>query len=353
MSEGIESSSARTQLPEPLPLSSLGHRILTRRTTVRVQPLLVLDLNGILCHRDRIGKRPLQQGIVTAPDATANAAYANTFLRPSVGVAALTPIIPRTDLLQFIRFLDRHFCLAIWTSAQPKTANILLDMLLTPHYSSLDERARNYNNADEMNFIRNKFLFVWSQRQCYAVRPSSGGKRSNTNGTANANATATACNFSYGDKVVYEKHLSKIWKTFPLWSADNTLLMDDSPEKIPFAISNAVHPPPLNGRKRQGQESSMPKDEQQQHLDESSPLMLDEENEDKQGVFFRKLVGFWNDNSHPSSPLKATAKGIAREDGAEDRTAETISNEEYYRFLQTHAKGYMGWRESTTKSQDA
>jgi len=168
----------------------------------------------------------------------------------------------------------------------------------------------------------------------------------------NNNGTANACNVSYGDKVVYEKHLSKIWKTFPLWSADNTLLMDDSPEKIPFAISNAVHPPPLNGRKRQGQESSTSKEEQQQHLDESPPLLLDEENEDKQGVFFRKLVGFWNDNSHSSSPWKATAKGVAREEAAEDGTAETMNNEKYYRFLQTHAKGYMGWRESTTKKQD-
>ena len=94
---------------------SLGYRLFS--TTIRVQPLLILDLNGILCHRDRKKKKSRPGGVPGV-------------LRRFTGIVAQTPIIPRTDLLLFLHFLDCHFCLAIWSSAKPKTAKILLDLLL-------------------------------------------------------------------------------------------------------------------------------------------------------------------------------------------------------------------------------
>ncbi|VEU34996.1 unnamed protein product [Pseudo-nitzschia multistriata] len=328
--ESSSSPSSETGRPPKAPLSphdgtAVPASIVARlETTVRVQPLLVLDLNGILCHRDRLRKRP--QGLT------------GEALRPSVGSVAQTPVIPRSDLLPFLRFLDRNFCLAVWTSAKPKTAKLLLNALLSPPLLPGENSSSSNNNNNNGEDIRNKFLFVWSQNQCTAVRSASGEKRNDdlSNKAGNRNDDDAR----HDDSVVYEKHLPKIWKSFPLWSASNTLLMDDSPEKCPLAVSNAVHPPPLHGRKRGS----------------ASSLLSDEENAETQAEFFRKLVRFWNDQSHTSPPWTATADGttkFAGDDGAMRNSSSYSCNEEYYRFLEKHAKGHMGWRPSTTNTGDA
>lgn len=44
------------------------------------------------------------------------------------------------------------------------------------------------------------------------------------------------------------KSMSKVWSSYPLWDATNTILLDDSPEKCPSQFrGNALHPPPLCG----------------------------------------------------------------------------------------------------------
>jgi hypothetical protein len=81
---------------------------------VYVQPLVVLDLNGILCHRIRSHHH----------DSTPR-----PWFRPTIGRIANTGIVPRTDLSRFLTMLDSNFTLAVWTSAKRKTALDLVEML--------------------------------------------------------------------------------------------------------------------------------------------------------------------------------------------------------------------------------
>jgi hypothetical protein len=73
---------------------------------INVQPLMVLDLNGILCHRVR---RQHPADPLTIPS---RAEYYRSQLGPDI---AQTPIIPRPNLSSFLEFLDRHFCLGMYT----------------------------------------------------------------------------------------------------------------------------------------------------------------------------------------------------------------------------------------------
>ena len=67
---------------------------------ITVKPLIILDVNGILCHRLRHkSQKQIPQGIVK--------------FRPSIGHIANTDIVPRSDLHEFISLLSKHFCLAV------------------------------------------------------------------------------------------------------------------------------------------------------------------------------------------------------------------------------------------------
>jgi len=205
--------------------------------TICVRPLLVLDLNGILCHRHRYCRE-------SHIDATRYP------LRPSIAQIANTPIIPRIGLSNFLSYLHENFCLAIWTSAKAKTASVLIRTLIPPE-------------------ISRHLLFVWAQHHCSAIRSQSG------------------C----GDETLYEKDLKRVWKEYPLWGQHNTLLVDDSPEKCGAWRENAVHPPPLNGRivtvgNRKGQNS-------RGKGDAATTLLPDCHNEKLQQKFFSKLVKHW------------------------------------------------------------
>lgn len=181
----------------PSPLLRIGtscHSVEIRRQqrsssatipTIFIQPLLVLDLNGILCHRIRGGK-----------DST-------KIYRPHVASIAGTPIIPRPDLETFLRTLDQHFCLALWSSAKSKTVRGILKALEVPQE------------------LQDRFMFVWKQDRCRRVVTE--------------------------DDVIFEKDLANIWKFYPLWNEHNTWLVDDSPEKCIAWPNNAIHPDPLNG----------------------------------------------------------------------------------------------------------
>lgn len=110
------------------------------------KPLLVLDVNGILCHRYR--KREIPQDILAAvqnssleelfpteqqhpnqkdgehhqksnsPSTTNNINIRHYLYRDSIANIAKTPIIPRSDVEKFLRLLDAHFTLAVWTSGE-------------------------------------------------------------------------------------------------------------------------------------------------------------------------------------------------------------------------------------------
>ena len=177
-----------------------------------VKPLLILDLNGILCHRIRKGREDL---------------YPNVPFRKAVDHIANTPVVPRVHGDHFLNYLDANFCLAVWTSAKPKTAKLLLKVLFPEP-------------------IRERLLFVWSQNHCLSV-PGDG-------------------------ETIFVKPLSKVWYKHPLWNPSNTFLMDDSPEKCPDQ-NNTLHPPPMHGKQ----------------LSAAVP-MSDEENGEHQMRFFSHVV---------------------------------------------------------------
>jgi len=385
---GPLSSSSITKAMTTLhhPLHSSGHRLTT--CAIKVQPLLVLDLNGILCHRDRLRKRDrFWKDLLTHADTRRNknssAKISNAYrdmdrwkLRTPAGKVANTPIVPRTDLLEFLTYLDKHFCLAIWTSAKQKTAKKLLNLLLSGDKG---------DSSKKQNGIRSRLLFVWSQSHCTAVRspnscrkdsraanrvgtkinnatissdpetaefPLSDDNNSKTNDTRKIeiNADKADDELSFNDDVVYEKHLSKIWEAYPLWSANNTLLMDDSPEKCPLATANSIHPSPLHGRDPETGNCSK---------DGDLPVLTDQDNEGRQVKFFRELVNFWTNRSYVSqtsvvmkqqTEFTKTGKEcqIAEENAGKGvgRAPQIMANTAYYEFLQSHAKGHMGWRQT-------
>lgn len=172
-------------------------------STIYVKPLVVLDLNGVLCHRIRQSKEDM---------------YPHLINRPAPISIAGTPIIPRLHLIHFLTFLDAHFTLAVWTSAKLKTAKHLISFLIP-------------------NEISKKLLFVWAQHNCNTIV----GKT----------------------EPIFIKNLELVWRTFPLWNPSNTLLMDDSPDKCPITRS-AIHPPALHG-KLHGDETIMSDAENERH----------------------------------------------------------------------------------------
>lgn len=250
-------------------------------TRIYVKPLLVLDLNGILCHRVR---RRNDHNSDARPRLPLEA------YRPQVGPSvAQTAVIPRPDLASFLLYLAEHFCLAIWTSAKAKTAKTLVELLVP-------------------EAVARKLLFVWSQNHCRVDPPP---PFSEIGGGAVPLAAS---------KVLYKKDLEQAWTAFPLWNRSNTLFVDDSPNKCAAWAENAVHPPPLHGRRGTGPP------------DAATDVPSDEENVARQQEFFARLVKHWND--HPTVYDWDTE--------ADDATV--VNGDGQLRFLREHAAGYMRWR---------
>ncbi len=242
----------------------------TKHVNIYVKPLIVLDVNGILCHRIRIrdnsnipeqllelllsnygNDMPLQEGqgrgqvdeIITS-----KFKYQwqwKKYYRRSIGHIAFTDIVQRTDLRYFLTYLSEHFTLAVWSSAKKKTLRYLIQKLIPPEVSE-------------------RLLFVWGQERCDYVKvdvKQGGETNSNTNniGAHEKGATrkhdhskdngvgSSSGSKSYTKDFVFMKHLSKVWQEYPLWNASNTILMDDSPEKCLRFRDNCIHPPPIMG----------------------------------------------------------------------------------------------------------
>lgn len=251
----------------------------TTRSIVHVKPLLVLDLNGILCHRVR-----------TTPSTNPQ-----TVFRPSCGNISNTDIIPRSDLAEFLTLLHGNFCLAVWTSATRKTSKFLIDALFPKN-------------------IRDRLIFVWHRSFCNLVKRkdsqstlnesvddgtdcvrSEGGSDKDNLCTMETHSTIAAENTlntkpcpspnqsSFEDDVTAVKSLSKVWAAFPLWDATNTILLDDSPEKCPNKYrSNSLHPPPIRGTA-----TARPEQESYTIVDD------DEVNQRRQRDFFQLLAKYW------------------------------------------------------------
>jgi NLI interacting factor-like phosphatase len=248
---------------------------LISHTQINIQPLMILDLNGILCHRIR--RRPNQDPPIISE-------YRSQ-LGPKV---AHTPIIPRPDLLHFLEFVDRHFCLAVWTSAKPKTAKKLVDLLIPKS-------------------IKDRLLFVWSQGQCLVDESPSNSESKET---------------------IFIKDLDLVWQKFPLWNQYNTILMDDSPEKCARWKENALHPPPLHGRKQKRADEPE---------DSARVWISDEENVRQQFEFLTLFTAHWT-----SCPVTKVWESNIDHDGA--RSVVNNANDGMSTFLVKHATEFMGWK---------
>jgi NLI interacting factor-like phosphatase len=242
---------------------------------INVQPLLILDLNGILCHRIR--RRPNQDPPIISE-------YRSQ-LGPKV---AHTPIIPRPDLLHFLEYLDRHFCLAIWTSAKPKTAKKLVDLLIPKS-------------------IKDRLLFVWSQGHCFVDETPSDTESKET---------------------IFIKDLDLVWQKFPIWNQRNTILMDDSPEKCVRWKGNALHPPPLHGRKQKSPGETE---------DSATIWISDEDNVRQQFEFLTLFAEHWS-----SCPLTHIWDSNIEHEGA--RPVVTYEGDGMSIFLAKHGTEFMGWK---------
>jgi NLI interacting factor-like phosphatase len=250
---------------------------------INVKPLLILDLNGILCHRIR---RQMNSADTKLKNNVQHP------YRPQLGPdISQTPIIPRPDVSAFLEYLDEHFCLAIWTSAKAKTARKLIELLIP-------------------ELVRERLLFVWSQSHCCCEATSPQTLESST-----------------PSETVYYKKLSVVWQKYPMWNTLNTLLIDDSPEKCIYCKENALHPPPMHGRQTQHQSEGF----------DPGIQMSDEENVSKQLDFMQKLVQYW----------AATNVRQTWDSGMEDDIPVTVHDDtkDIKSFLAQHATAHMGYQQ--------
>lgn len=302
-----------------------------KQNTIYIKPLIVLDLNGILCHRVRESKSPTSASKQTSC----------TRHRKSIGRLANTEIIPRSDLTAFLQFLNRHFALAVWTSATAKTAKALVRMLFPEN-------------------IRKGLVFVWHRSFCNLVKSEEiddegrrKKKRRRKNGNSlgedadihnssserNAHSSNTLNEHHQG--LVAVKSLSKVWSSYPIWDQSNTLLLDDSPDKCPRRYqSNAIHPPPLCGTETfQGDasisiernEDATTNEKNVTNQQESSVVDDDETNQTLQHRFFELLAAYW---SAPQTRIM---------DRSVDGTVST-NGKNLNEFLEEHANSHnMQW----------
>mmetsp|Transcript_45404 Transcript_45404/g.95294 ORF Transcript_45404/g.95294 Transcript_45404/m.95294 type:complete len:365 (+) Transcript_45404:3-1097(+) len=243
---------------------------------IPVKPLIVLDLNGILCHRIRERNLPKQ----------------STF-RPSVGRISNTEVIPRSDLHDFLTLLHNNFSLAVWTSATRKTARTLVWALFPPH-------------------VRKGLVFIWHRQCCDLIEKhgtdSSASEKSKDGGDDNVESSTKKKKLSHED-IIAIKRLSKVWASFPRWNATNTILLDDSPEKCPSQFQgNALHPTPICGTVTFIQEDvneidieSDDASSKENISTEGSIVDDDEFNQRKQRDFFQLLANHWAESTSSST----------------------------------------------------
>ena len=309
----IQSIRVTTTVFPPLSTCTLEQSI------VQVKPLIVLDLNGILCHRIR------DKNILNTKS--------SSMYRPSLGSISKTEVIPRSDLHEFLSLLNNNFSLAVWTSATRKTARMLVQLLFPEE-------------------IRDRLVFVWHRNFCNLVEtsentsssteekqpietseecntPPSRKRRRRGNesridkllcspvndnddedddNTDKLDRSATKCvkrKASANKEICHSdvtaiKSLSKVWSAYPLWDETNTILLDDSREKCPTKHSaNALHPLSIRGTITacNNEDSVIEKDVKSK--DSYSIIDDDETNQKSQFAFFELLAKHWSKSTSP------------------------------------------------------
>jgi len=264
-----------------------------------VRPLLVLDLNGILCKRIRYNRLSVTE-------------RERINFRSSVGHIAGTPVVAREDLQPMLSYLDANFTLAVWTSARIATARGLISLLFPPD-------------------IANRLLFVWGQDRCDATRPNDtrandlDGAIDKASNEPDGGEEDCKPNVEDSFDVIFEKNLGKVWRDYPCFDSTNTLLIDDSPEKARKWIENTLHPPPIDGiaAKEPGGESA------------------DLSNAIKQRIFFQQLVAhFTSEGGEADDRDLCSNMAVESADNQRERKAQASKKLHEFLALDNH----MGWR---------
>ena len=143
-------------------------------------------------------------------------------------------------------------------------------------------------------------MFIWHRNFCNLVENKDKGQSQGSDASeleSNSNKTNKSQKKPSHEDLIAIKSLSKVWASYPIWNATNTLLLDDSPEKCPTKYrKNALHPTKICGT-----------------ITDIGGVFFDndEENQKKQRCFFELLANNWSETSsseYLSSFLKDNAK---------------------------------------------
>lgn len=305
------------------------HEFLEGPVDIYVKPLIILDLNGILCHRIRGINETVPEDVLSllkqgdlktddlnhplsTPVTEGNeggfdisvSEWRKTYREP-VGHVAFTDVIARTDIHSFLTVLSKNFTLAVWSSAKKRTVKELNKLLFPPE-------------------ILRTLLFVWGQEKCESIRVKDIAREKGETETDDAkrleDKSSNQRTRSFKD-LIFTKPLSKVFSEFPLWNSSNSLLVDDSPEKCPKFRHNCIHPPPILGLDFNVMTKLIDAKGTESMLQSSLESFSDEENESKQADFFQKLAEKWR-----------TASLV------NDANAKFLLD-----FLEVHGKDHMNW----------
>lgn len=190
----------------------------------------------------------------------------------------------------FILYLCSHHSIfqthiSSGTSATKKTAKQLVRLLFPPE-------------------IRENLVFIWHRNLCnlvYNIDQEESDDNNNPeseSNNSNHNQSAESQKKPSHEDLIAIKSLAKVWSSYPIWNATNTLLLDDSPEKCPKKYrKNALHPIPICGTITD--------------IEGGAYFDNDEENQNRQRRFFKHLAKNWSESSSSEyllSFLKDNAK---------------------------------------------
>jgi hypothetical protein len=204
--------------------------------------LLVLDLNGTILHRlthnfefKEFKKHPVVIEKSLSTDITVNGCK----------------IVFRPHSSSFLKYILNHFDVAVWTSSRPHNAipmvNCSFKKLLD--FSGVLEEAKRYNistrqvvlglNDKTADETKNRLIeatknnprlqFIWTQTECDTV------KQQQEEEEVEQEKEKKILKFV---KPIRKKNLDRIYKHFPQYSSLNTLIIDDTDEKLVDHMEN-------------------------------------------------------------------------------------------------------------------
>lgn len=234
--------------------------------------LLVLDLNGTILHRlthafevKLFRSHPIVVSKKINPDITVHG----------------SKIIFRPHAIDFLTHVLKHFEVAVWTSSRPQNALPMVHYSFKNllDFSSILEEASQRGvtvrqvilgpsdkgahlikeRLIEDTLGKSKLKFIWTQSECDTIKPEKENENASekTEGisekadgtskdsTRNTNSTCDASSLNSDTsslksfvKPIRKKNLNKIYTTFPSYSPQNTLIIDDTHAKLADHLDN-------------------------------------------------------------------------------------------------------------------